>query len=132
VNFGIDTHGCEHEGEGNSTYTRNLSRSLLSLEGDDTFALFAGDPGQGRRQGSDHRLGAQARRDREGAAGRRGRVLHAVDKIQTLLASTPAVVETMRAACRARAHDLSVERAVSGIVEVYERVRRGASNLVSP
>jgi glycosyltransferase involved in cell wall biosynthesis len=45
VHFGIDTHGCEREGEGNSTYTRNLSRSLLTLDGDDTFALFAGEPG---------------------------------------------------------------------------------------
>src|SRR5882672_10774348 len=45
MNFGIDTHGGEREGEGNSTYTRNLSRSLLSLDGDDTFALFAGEPG---------------------------------------------------------------------------------------
>jgi len=44
VNFGIDTHGCEREGEGNSTYTRNISRSLLTLDGDDTFALFAGEP----------------------------------------------------------------------------------------
>src|SRR5215472_14998328 len=32
MNFGIDTHGCAREGEGNSTYTRNLSRRLLSLE----------------------------------------------------------------------------------------------------
>ncbi len=45
MNFGIDTHGCEREGEGNSTYTRNLSRSLLALDGDYTFALFAGEPG---------------------------------------------------------------------------------------
>jgi len=45
VNFGIDTHGGEREGEGNSTYTRNLCRSLLALDGDDTFALFAGEPG---------------------------------------------------------------------------------------
>ena len=45
MHFGIDTHGSEREGEGNSTYTRNLSRSLLALGGDDTFALFAGAPG---------------------------------------------------------------------------------------
>src|SRR6267142_2659187 len=45
VNFGIDTHGGEREGEGNSTYTRNLCRSLLALDGDDTFSLFAGEPG---------------------------------------------------------------------------------------
>jgi glycosyltransferase involved in cell wall biosynthesis len=45
MNFGIDTHGGEREGEGNSTYTRNLCRSLLDLDGDDTFALFAGEPG---------------------------------------------------------------------------------------
>src|SRR5262245_12767699 len=43
--FGIDTHGGEREGEGNATYTRNLSRALLRLEGEDTFALFAGNPG---------------------------------------------------------------------------------------
>ena len=45
MHFGIDTHGSEREGEGNSTYTRNLSRSLLALDGDDTFSLFAGEPG---------------------------------------------------------------------------------------
>jgi glycosyltransferase involved in cell wall biosynthesis len=44
MNFGIDTHGGEREGEGNSTYTRNLCRSLVDLDGDDTFALFAGEP----------------------------------------------------------------------------------------
>jgi glycosyltransferase involved in cell wall biosynthesis len=44
VHFGIDTHGSEREGEGNSTYIRNLSRSLLALDADDTFALFAGEP----------------------------------------------------------------------------------------
>jgi hypothetical protein len=32
LNFGIDTHGAEREGEGNSTYIRNLTRSLLALE----------------------------------------------------------------------------------------------------
>jgi glycosyltransferase involved in cell wall biosynthesis len=45
LHFGIDTHGAEREGEGNSTYIRNLSRSLLTLDGDETFALFAGEPG---------------------------------------------------------------------------------------
>ena len=45
MNFGIDTHGAEREGEGNSTYTRNLCRSLLALDGEDTFTLFAGEPG---------------------------------------------------------------------------------------
>ena len=45
MHFGIDTRGSEREGEGNSTYIRNLSRSLLTLDGDDTFALFAGEPG---------------------------------------------------------------------------------------
>ena len=45
MDFGIDTHGGERDGEGNSTYIRNLSRSLVSLNGDDTFALFAGEPG---------------------------------------------------------------------------------------
>ena len=45
MNFGIDTHGGEREGEGNSTYTRNLCRSLLAVDGDDAFTLFAGDPG---------------------------------------------------------------------------------------
>jgi glycosyltransferase involved in cell wall biosynthesis len=57
VKFGIDTHGCEREGEGNSTYTRNLSRSLLSLEGNDTFALLAGNPGHSFYRS----LGASAR-----------------------------------------------------------------------
>jgi len=32
LNFGIDTHGAEREGEGNSTYIRNLTRALLALE----------------------------------------------------------------------------------------------------
>jgi len=41
VNFGIDTHGGERDGAGNSTYTRGLSRSLLTLNGNDTFVLFA-------------------------------------------------------------------------------------------
>jgi glycosyltransferase involved in cell wall biosynthesis len=45
VDFGIDSHGSEREGEGNSTYIRNLSRSLLTLDGDDTFALFAAEAG---------------------------------------------------------------------------------------
>jgi len=45
MNFGIDTHGGEREGEGNSTYTRNLCRSLLAVDGDDTFTLFAAEPG---------------------------------------------------------------------------------------
>ena len=45
MNFGIDTHGGEREGEGNSTYTRNLCRSLLAADGDDTFTLFAAEPG---------------------------------------------------------------------------------------
>jgi glycosyltransferase involved in cell wall biosynthesis len=45
MNFGIDTHGGEREGEGNSTYTRNLCRSLLAVDGDDTFTLFAREPG---------------------------------------------------------------------------------------
>jgi hypothetical protein len=44
LKFGIDTHGAEREGEGNSTYIRNLTRALLALGGDDVFALFAGDP----------------------------------------------------------------------------------------
>jgi len=45
VDFGIDTHGSEREGEGNSTYIRNLSRSILTLDGDDTFVLFAARAG---------------------------------------------------------------------------------------
>ena len=45
MKFGIDAHGGEREGEGNSTYTRNLSRSLLAVDGDDTFTLFAADAG---------------------------------------------------------------------------------------
>ena len=48
MHFGIDAHGGEREGEGNSTYTRNLSRSLVALDGDDTFALFAADASLGR------------------------------------------------------------------------------------
>jgi glycosyltransferase involved in cell wall biosynthesis len=42
--FGIDSHGAEHEGEGNATYTRNLIAGLFAEPGDDAFALFGGDP----------------------------------------------------------------------------------------
>jgi len=48
------------------------------------------------------------------------------------LASAPVVVEDMRAACRARARELSIERAVNGIVEVYEAVRSARDNRISP
>lgn len=43
--FGIDSHAAEHEGEGNSTYTRNLISALFAAVGGDDFALFAEDPG---------------------------------------------------------------------------------------
>jgi len=62
VKFGIDTHGGEREGDGNSTYIRNLSRSLLTLEGDDTFVLFAARAGDSfyRSLGSSPRLRIRA------------------------------------------------------------------------
>jgi glycosyltransferase involved in cell wall biosynthesis len=62
VDFGIDAHGSEREGEGNSTYIRNLSRSLLTLDGDDTFALFAAEAGHSfyRSLGSSPRLRVRA------------------------------------------------------------------------
>jgi glycosyltransferase involved in cell wall biosynthesis len=44
VRFGIDSHSAEREGEGNSTYTRNLISALLATAGHDDFALFAADP----------------------------------------------------------------------------------------
>ena len=43
--IGIDAHLAEHEGEGNSTYTRNLIAALFAMEGPESFALFAADPG---------------------------------------------------------------------------------------
>jgi glycosyltransferase involved in cell wall biosynthesis len=43
--FGIDSHSAEREGEGNSTYTRNLIRALFLTAGADEFELFAKDPG---------------------------------------------------------------------------------------
>jgi len=42
--FGIDSHSVEREGEGNSTYSRNLISALHAAGGDDEFALFAGNP----------------------------------------------------------------------------------------
>ena len=42
--IGIDAHLAEHEGEGNSTYTRNLIAALFAMEGPEAFALFAADP----------------------------------------------------------------------------------------
>jgi glycosyltransferase involved in cell wall biosynthesis len=45
VRFGIDSHSAEREGEGNSTYIRNLISALLATPGDDDFALFAADAG---------------------------------------------------------------------------------------
>jgi glycosyltransferase involved in cell wall biosynthesis len=76
VKFGLDTHACEHEGEGNSTYTRNLSRSLLSLDGDDTFALFAGESGHSfyRSLGATERFRVRAVAQHRGL----GRVLWAL------------------------------------------------------
>jgi glycosyltransferase involved in cell wall biosynthesis len=42
--IGIDSHSAEHEGEGNSTYSRNLISALFATEGPEAFALFAADP----------------------------------------------------------------------------------------
>jgi glycosyltransferase involved in cell wall biosynthesis/GT2 family glycosyltransferase len=42
--FGIDAHGAERAGEGNSTYSQGLIAALLGSSGVDDFALFAGDP----------------------------------------------------------------------------------------
>jgi glycosyltransferase involved in cell wall biosynthesis len=42
--FGVDSHGGEHEGEGNATYTRNLIEGLFAQPGDDAFVLFGADP----------------------------------------------------------------------------------------
>jgi len=45
VHFGIDSHNAEREGEGNSTYGRNLISSLITeAGGDDEFPLFAAHP----------------------------------------------------------------------------------------
>ncbi len=44
MHFGLDSHNAEHEGEGNSTYSRGLISGLLAAGGDDCFALFAGNP----------------------------------------------------------------------------------------
>lgn len=44
VYFGIDAHSAERAGEGNSTYSRGLIAALLAADGDDNFALFAGNP----------------------------------------------------------------------------------------
>ncbi|HYB41943.1 MAG TPA: glycosyltransferase, partial [Candidatus Methylomirabilis sp.] len=42
--FGIDSHGAEGEGAGNSTYARGLISALFAASGPDDFALFAADP----------------------------------------------------------------------------------------
>ena len=42
--IGIDSHSAEYDGEGNSTYMRNLISALFATEGPETFALFAADP----------------------------------------------------------------------------------------
>jgi len=44
VHFGIDSHNAEREGEGNSTYSRNLISSLITEGGGDEFSLFAAHP----------------------------------------------------------------------------------------
>jgi glycosyltransferase involved in cell wall biosynthesis len=44
VHFGIDSHSAEREGEGNSTYSRNLISALFAVGGDHDFALFAANP----------------------------------------------------------------------------------------
>jgi glycosyltransferase involved in cell wall biosynthesis len=46
VLFGIDSHNAEREGEGNSTYGRNLIANLVTATGErHDFSLFAADPG---------------------------------------------------------------------------------------
>jgi len=42
--IGIDSHSAEYEGEGNSTYARDLISALFATEGPEAFALFAADP----------------------------------------------------------------------------------------
>ena len=42
--IGIDSHSAEHDGEGNSTYIRNLISALFATEGPEAFALLAADP----------------------------------------------------------------------------------------
>jgi glycosyltransferase involved in cell wall biosynthesis len=44
MNVGIDSHGTEREGEGNSTYWRGLVSAFLDDGGQDQVTLFAGDP----------------------------------------------------------------------------------------
>lgn len=43
--FGIDVHAAEREGEGNATYTRELTRALLRIPSPHAFTLFAEDAG---------------------------------------------------------------------------------------
>ncbi len=44
MRFGIDSHSAEREGEGNSTYCRNLISALLAAGGHHDFPLFAANP----------------------------------------------------------------------------------------
>jgi len=64
---GIDSHGVEADGEGNSTYTRNLIAALYAQPGDEAFALFAGDPGHPFYGSLPPRGGARVVRVRQGA-----------------------------------------------------------------
>jgi glycosyltransferase involved in cell wall biosynthesis len=44
LRIGIDSHGAESDGDGNSTYTRNLVAGLWADAAREDLALFAGDP----------------------------------------------------------------------------------------
>src|SRR5262245_55104668 len=44
VYVGIDSHNAERDGEGNSTYSRNLISRLFEASAGDDFALFAANP----------------------------------------------------------------------------------------
>ena len=44
MHIGIDSHSAEREGEGNTTYGRNLISALFGAAGEDDFALFAANP----------------------------------------------------------------------------------------
>lgn len=44
MRFGIDSHSAEREGEGNSTYCRNLISGLLTAGEGHDFVLFAANP----------------------------------------------------------------------------------------
>ena len=45
MRFGIDSHSAEREGEGNTTYTRNLVAAMCAAAAEDDVVLFAGNPG---------------------------------------------------------------------------------------